>query len=83
MNDVRLPLLGDASPWLHDAVSTLMATFSGEDMSFLPLVNLLVQLDSQERNGDVAAGKVLDSLRQFTRLVKLANRGGRNETVQR
>jgi hypothetical protein len=72
----KLPLLGDASPWLHEAVSTLMATFSGEDASFLLVVNLLVELDKRAVSGDADAEKVLACVRQFERLVKLATRGG-------
>ena len=65
-------LLGDASPWLHDAVSTLMATFSGEDMSFLPFVNLVCELDKRANGGDAAAAAAIQCVRQTARLIDIA-----------
>jgi hypothetical protein len=71
---VKLTLFSDASPWLHEAVSQIMATFSGEDTSFVPLANLLIELDRRSRAGDDDATKVLACVRQFSRLIAVAKR---------
>jgi hypothetical protein len=73
---VRLKLLGDASPWLHESLSTIMTTFSGEDTSFVSLVRLLSELDTRAKAGDLAAAKVLACVAQFGRLIELAKRNG-------
>ena len=58
---------------LTEAVENITAVFTGEDgcVAFVKFHTLLKHLDEQAIQGDAAAKKATDIVRQFNRLIKL------------
>lgn len=64
-----------SSSELTKAMENILDTFSGVDggVSYVMFCNMIKDLDDEAINGDINAKKLTDIVRQFSKLINIAN----------